>query len=444
MLTNEGRAAALTLDATHDRMLRSWVDSANAGGDFPIQNLPYGRFRRHDEDLLSWRLGVAIGDYVLDLRALHASGLPLPPELAASTLNAFMALEPSVHRQVRADLSHWLRHDSGHRDVLQACLAERADIVLGVPCTIGDYTDFYAGIHHATAVGKIFRPDQPLMPNYKWVPIGYHGRSSSIRASPDDVIRPWGQTKSGDAAAPSYGPSRRLDFELELGILVGRPNALGQVVTVDEADERWFGMVALNDWSARDIQVWEYQPLGPFLAKSFATTISPWVVTADALAPFRRPFTRPAGDPEPLAHLDSDRVRAHGHVEIHLQALLRTQRMRSEHQAATPISQSSFLHSYWTASQLLAHHASNGCNLQSGDLLGTGTMSGPGIEQGGSLLELSRAGVEPLCLPNGERRTFLEDGDEVTIRAWCEHDGLRIGFGDCAGTITPAACAARS
>lgn len=439
MTTTHSGTAALMLDATHDPGLRSWVDSANTAGDFPIQNLPYGRFRRVNETSESWRLGVAIGDWVLDLRALHASGLPLPSELAESTLNAFMALDSSIHQRVRTDLSGWLRQGSEQREVLQACLIARADVVLGVPCTIGDYTDFYAGIHHATAVGKIFRPDQPLMPNYKWVPIGYHGRSSSIRASPDDVTRPHGQTKAADAAAPTYGPSRRLDFELELGILVGRGNALGQRVTIDDADERWFGMVALNDWSARDIQAWEYQPLGPFLAKSFATTISPWVVTAQALAPFRRPFSRAFGDPEPLAHLDSAQVRSHGHVEIRLQVLLRTARMRSEGLAASPISESSFLHSYWTTAQLLAHHASNGCNLQSGDLLGTGTLSGPSIEQSGSLLELSRAGAKPLTLPNGERRTFLEDGDEVTIRAWCERDGLKIGFGDCVGTIMPAA-----
>jgi fumarylacetoacetase len=433
------------LDATHDPALQSWVASANAPDtDFPPQNLPYGRFRRRgtDEPL---RIGVAIGDQVLDLRLARSQAgwsgetAALLQPLAEGDLLAAMQRGVAARRQLRTALSGALRQGSEQAAQLQRCLVPQADIELALPCRIGEYSDFYAGIHHATAVGKLFRPDNPLLPNYKWVPIGYHGRVSSIGVSGQSVHRPRGQLMLPDAKAPVFEPCRRLDYELELGVLVGRGNPDGVPLTMAQAEDGWFGLVLLNDWSARDIQAWEYQPLGPFLSKSFGTTLSPWVVTAEALAPFRQPFTRPAGDPQPLPHLDSEANRAHGAIDIALEVWLHTRAMREQGLPPHRLSQSNFREAYWSIAQLLAHHSSNGCNIGPGDLLGSGTQSGPAPEQGGSLLELSAGGKQPILLPNGETRTFLADGDSITLRAHCTKPGARrIGFGECTGTILPA------
>ncbi len=429
-------------DATHDPALTSWVASANAAdSDFPIQNLPFGAFRRAKTDE-PVRIGVAIGDQVLDLK-LAAEQCPwtngvtdLLAPLAAGDLNAFMALGPNAWRRVRAALSAALAEGSDQGPFLELCLVPQSDVEMQLPCRIGDYTDFYTGIHHATTVGQLFRPDHPLLPNYKWVPIGYHGRTSSIGVGPQEVRRPRGQVKRPDRDVPDVGPSQRLDYELELGAFVGVGNALGEPVPIDRAEAHLFGMALLNDWSARDIQAWEYQPLGPFLAKNFASTISPWVVTMDALAPFRRPFAHPPGDPAPLPYLDSEFNRAHGAIDVTLEVWLRTAAMRQRDLPAQRLMQSNFLDAYWTLAQLLAHHTVGGCNLQPGDLMGTGTLSGPQPGQGGSLLELSRGGRQPLTLVSGETRAFLADGDTVVLRAYCTGPGARrIGFGDCTGTI---------
>jgi fumarylacetoacetase len=426
-------------DATHDPLLKSWVPSANApGADFPIQNLPLGRFRRTGVDE-PWSTGVGIGDQVLDLRSAAAhcpwgddvSALLQP--LAEGDLGAFMAMGRTAWKTLRAALSAALAEGSEQGPFLELCLLPMAQAEMALPCRIGDYTDFYTGIHHALAVGRMMRPDHPLLPNYKWVPIGYHGRASSVGIG-GAVTRPKGQLRStGDV--PDFGPSRRLDYELELGAFVGPGNPLGRPLTMAEAEDRIFALTLLNDWSARDIQAWEYQPLGPFLAKSFATSISPWLVSMEALAPFRRPFARPPGDPEPLPYLDSPFNRAAGALNITLEVWLRTASMK----APVRLSQSNALDAYWTLAQLVAHHTSNGCNLQPGDLLGSGTLSGPAPGQGGSLIELTQGGRQPLALPGGETRTFLQDGDTVTLRAFCQAPGaVRIGFGEVSGTIRPA------
>ena len=435
------------LDDTHRADLVSWVDSANdAATDFPIQNLPLGMFRAPGRDT---RPGVAIGDVVLDLVALREATL-LDGEDAsmveacvqAGALNPLLEAGHAAMSRLRRTLSALLR--TGGRDGERArerakdLLVPLAQATLLLPAHVGDYSDFYASIHHATNVGSMFRPDNPLLPNYKWLPIGYHGRASSIVPSGQALARPSGQLK-GEGDAPSFGPCRRLDYELELGALVGPGNRLGEPVTMDAAEDQLFGVVLLNDWSARDIQAWEYQPLGPFLAKSFATTVSPWVVTMEALAPFRAAFERPAGDPQPLPHLDSAANRAAGAIDIALEVWLQTAQMRSAGTPAVRLMGSNFRDAYWTLAQLVAHHTSNGCNLQGGDLLGTGTQSGPDEGQGGSLLELSHGGKQALRLPDGETRTFLVDGDTVILRAHCEREGCaRIGFGDCAGTVLAA------
>jgi fumarylacetoacetase len=432
------------LDATHDPALRSWVESANAAdSDFPIQNLPFGRFRRAGS-AEAWRMGVAIGDRILDLRAAteqcpwDGEVHPLLQPLAAGDLKAFMALGVAARRTLRRALSRALAEHSEQGPSLELGLVAQAEAQMSLPFEIGDYTDFYTGIHHATAVGRLFRPDAPLLPNYKWVPIGYHGRSSSIVVSGTPFHRPRGQTK-GEGEVPVFGPSRRLDYELELGAVVGRGNELGQPVAMRAAEEHLFGLVLLNDWSARDLQAWEYQPLGPFLAKNFATTVSPWVVTMEALEPFRAPFTRPAGDPAPLPHLDAPENRARGAIAIGLEVWLQTGAMRERGAAAVRLSRSNFRDAYWTLAQLIAHHSSNGCNLRPGDLFGSGTQSGPNEGEGGSLLELTQGGKRPLTLPGGEQRGFLEDGDTLELRAVCEAGGARrIGFGACAACVLPA------
>jgi len=437
-------AAGIDIDATHDPALLSWVASANApDADFPIQNLPYGRFRRRKVDE-PWRIGVAIGDQVLDLRlAIELSpwgdaARALLQPLAGGDLAEHMARSPAERRLLRQALSYALTAGSDVEPWLELCLVPQSAVELSLPASVGDYTDFFTGIHHARAVGKLLRPDQPLMPNYQWVPIAYHGRASSLRASGHAVRRPNGQMRS-ESGVPRFGPSCRLDYELELGAIVGMANELGEPVALADAEQHLFGLVLLNDWSARDVQAWEYQPLGPFLAKSFLTTLSPWVVTMDALAPFRVPFTRPPGDPAPLPYLDSAAQRAHGSVSITLETWLQTAAMRERSEPHVRLMQSNFRDAYWTLAQMLTHHTVNGCNLQTGDVLGTGTQSGPDEGQGGSLLELTLGGRRPLTLPGGEQRSFLEDGDSVQLRAFCAAPGCkRIGFGVCEGTVVPA------
>ena len=434
------------VNETHDPALTSWVESANTGdGDFPIQNLPFAVFRRRGV-AEPFRGGVAIGEAVVDLAAVHAVGVfegEAATALAACTgesLNPFMALGAPAWSALRLALSRALRRDSPLAERLRPCLVAQADAEYTVPAAIGDYTDFYTSIHHATAVGKLFRPDNPLLPNYKWVPIGYHGRSSSIGVSGQHFPRPVGQTFPPGAEAPAFGPARRLDYEMELGVFIGSGNALGTRIAMDAAESHVFGLCLLNDWSARDVQAWEYQPLGPFLAKSFATTISPWIVTLEALAPYRVPFTRPVGDPQPLPYLDSDANRAAGALDIQLQVLLQTAAMREAGKAPVQLSLTSYRHAYWTLAQMVTHHSVNGCNLRPGDLLGTGTESGPTPSEAGSLLELTAGGKQALEIAGGERRTFLEDGDTVVMRGWCEAPGaVRIGFGECVGTVEPAA-----
>jgi fumarylacetoacetase len=418
------------VDETHDPALESWVESANDPATaFPIQNLPFGRFRAADD--MDWSVGVAIGDQVLDLRR---AGL-----IESSDMNLLMRLAREPRQALRRALSAGLRRGSAQQAKFSKALVPQSRVELGLPCRIGDYTDFYTGIHHATSVGKLFRPDNPLLPNYKWVPIGYHGRTSSIRASGHGFHRPVGQTKGADDPAPTVGPTRRLDFELELGIFIARPTAYGEAIPIASAEDHIFGLVLLNDWSARDIQAWEYQPLGPFLSKNFATTISPWMVTLEALEPFRAPFERPAGDPAPLPYLDAPANRASGAIDVQLEVWLQTAKMRAAGHAGDRLMRSNYRDAYWTAAQLVAHHTVNGCNLVNGDLFGTGTLSGPAPDQGGSLLELSAGGRQPLQLSNGETRTFLEDGDAVMLRGHCERQGFRrIGFGDCAATVLPA------
>jgi fumarylacetoacetase len=430
-------------DPTHDPARRSWVASANvAGGDFPVQNLPLGRFRRADSSE-AFRGGVAIGGQVLDLAlAAGVAGWPEGAEawfapLAEGDLNAFAALGPAAWKGLRAALSDALTEGSPMQLSLSGCLLPMERVEMALPMRIGDYSDFFTGIHHARAAGALFRPDTPLLPNYQWVPIGYHGRASSIGLG-GEIVRPNGQRK-GSADTPTFGPSQRLDHELELGLFVGRANPLGRPVPMAEAESALFGITLLNDWSARDLQAWEYQPLGPFLAKSFATSISPWVVSFEALAPFRRPFTRPEGDPAPLPYLDSAFNREHGAVHMQLEAWIQTRAMREAGLPAVRLSHSNLTDAYWTPAQLVAHHTSNGCNLNVGDLLGTGTISGPNPGQGGCLLELTTGGRAPITLPNGETRAFLEDGDTVTLTAFCEAPGaVRIGLGHVSGTVRAA------
>jgi fumarylacetoacetase len=414
------------LDETHAPGLTSWVASANANDiDFPIQNLPFGRFRPNVRD--RWRIGVAIGDQVLDLSALG---------LAGEDMNQLMAMPAAERRALRHRLSRGLRSGSADESIWRPMLSPIAAVEMGLPCHIPNYTDFYVGIHHATTVGKLFRPDNPLLPNYKWVPIGYHGRASSINVSPSRVRRPAGQQRGAEGGSPAFGPSRALDHELEVALFVGPGNAQGEPIPIGRAEEHLFGMALFNDWSARDLQAWEYQPLGPFLSKNFASTVSPWIVTMEALAPFRRAFERAAGDPQPLPYLDSAANRAGGAIAIELEAWLQTQAMRQAGSPGDRISYSNLLDGYWTAAQLVAHHTVGGCNLQPGDLLGSGTLSGPRPGQGGSLLELTEGGRVPLTLSNGERRTYLQDGDAIVLRGHCRAEGARrIGFGACVGTV---------
>lgn len=432
------------LDETHDPRRRSWVGSANGHPDFPIQNLPFGAFRRRGAGGPA-RVGVAIGDAILDLTACRELGYFTGAAATAAAasgsgrLNELMALGPEPCRELRRQLSLLLSEDDPHGASAEGerLLVPMDEAEPLLPAAVGDYTDFYASVHHATNVGRLFRPDAPLLPNYKWVPIGYHGRSSSLVVSGTPVRRPSGQTREDPTRPPDFGPSRRLDYELEVGCFIGPGNRLGEPIPIGSAEEHLFGVCLVNDWSARDIQSWEYQPLGPFLGKNFATTVSPWVVTLEALAPFRAPaFARPAGDPEPLPYLRDERDRREGAIAMTLEVLLCSAAMRERGIAPARLSRSRLADLYWTPAQLVAHHTSNGCNLRPGDLLATGTVSGPEKESRGCLLELAWRGAEPVELPTGERRAFLEDGDEVILRGWCEREGfVRIGLGECRGVV---------
>ena len=437
----------LMIDETHSPQRRSWVASANQHADFPIQNLPLGIFTPPQGG--ARRGGVAIGDEIFDLAAALDLGLFAgPAEQAAqaacgSALNPLFALGSAARLTLRQRVSDLLAvdgKDAARAEGMRGRLLHRAaECQLHVPAEIGDYTDFFAGIHHATNAGKLFRPDNPLMPNYKYVPIGYHGRASSISASGTPVRRPNGQRKPANETVPTYGASRNLDFELELGVWVGPGNALGEPVPIAQAAQHVAGFCLLNDWSARDIQGWEYQPLGPFLSKSFATTVSPWVVTLEALAPYRVALARPADDPPPLAYLDSAETRERGAFDIRLEVLITTPRMEERGAPPHRLGLTSYRHAYWTIAQMVAHHTVNGCALVPGDLLGTGTLSGPTLEEAGALAELTQGGKNPVKLPDGETRTFLEDGDVVTFRGWCEAPGAaRIGLGEVSARILAA------
>jgi fumarylacetoacetase len=419
------------LDITHAPDTPSWVASANAPDtDFPIQNLPLGRFRTSSTG--DWRIGVAIGSSVLDLQA---AGLIDHADMAR-----LLSMPRASMRALRTTMWQGLRAGAPKQSQWGHALHAQSAVQMGLPCAVGDFTDFYTGIHHATRVGTMFRPEQPLMPNYKWVPIGYHGRASSLLASGQDFHRPVGQTLPAGADAPVLQPCQRLDYELELAIWIGQGNTWGHRIDIDQAQDHIAGITLLNDWSARDIQTWEYQPLGPFLAKNFASTVSPWIVTLDALAPFRcAPMVRAPEDPQPLPYLHSQSDQAGGAWDIRLEVWLQTQAMRDAGSAGQCLSRSGMRDAYWTAAQLLAHHTVGGCNLRTGDVLGTGTLSGPLPGQEASLLELSQGGRSPLQLANGETRCFLHDGDRVSLRGFCEKPGARrIGFGPCTATVLAA------
>ena len=428
------------IDHTHELAATSWVAGSNDHPDFPVQNLPLGVFSRKEGKP---SIGSAIGDWIVDLSALSAAGL-LPLELADALagegLNAFLALPRQCRRRHRSALFALLT-EQAHSEAVRPYLYPAADCTMHLPCRIGDYTDFYVGIHHATNIGKLFRPDSPLLPNYKHVPIGYHGRASSVRISGTSVIRPKGQIKPPLAELPDYGPSQRLDYELELGVWIAGGNDLGEPVPIASAGDRIAGLCLLNDWSARDFQAWEYQPLGPFLSKNFLTSISPWIVTAEALEPFRiaQP-PRPEGDPRPLPYLWDETDQASGAFALTLETYVSTQAMRSAGLAPHRLGSGPATSMYWTAAQMIAHHTVNGCNLNPGDLLGTGTISTPDRSGLGSLMELSEGGKVTIELPSGERRCFLEDGDELILKASAARDGYRtIGFGTCTGIVRAAA-----
>ena len=438
------------MNPTHDITLECWVESAHAAGtDFPPQNLPFGVFNDR-EGQESPRVGVAIGEQILDVSACRRGGLfdgqadVAARACAHSRLNPLMALGGAHWSALRARISEILNADheeyAANRAAAQTCLVPMDAAEMFLPAQTGDYTDFCASLYHATNVGDMFRPDHPLLPNYQHVPIARHGRASSLVVSGTPVRRPLGQSKVDDADAPEFGPSKRLDYEVEVGIFVGKGNARGKPISIGDASDHIFGVCIVNDWSTRDVQEWEYQPLGPFLAKSFATTLSPWVVTLEALEPFRIPaFSRPDEDPAPLPYLTAEADRQLGGIDLTLEVVLTSRQMRETGMEPMRVSRGNFRDMYWTVAQMLTHHASNGCNLRSGDLLASGTVSGEGADSRGCLLELTWRGSEPLQLPSGEERKFLQDGDEVTIRGYCERDGaVRIGLGECRGTVTPA------
>lgn len=427
------------MNETHDPKIKSWVASANQSGcDFPLQNLPFGVFRRKNHE--GGGVGVAIGDQVFDVgawvRDLGESSAEFAL-LSEPRLNRFLAAGPQAWSAARKALFNLLREGASQREMVARYLDSMSNVEMLMPITIADYTDFYASVYHATNLGSMFRPDNPLLPNYKWVPIGYHGRASSIVISGTPVKRPSGQRKPPTADTPTFGPCAQLDYELEVGAVIGTGNNLGEPIPIAKAGQHIFGLCLSNDWSARDIQAWEYQPLGPFLAKNFSTTISPWIVTLEALEPYRIPsFARVEGDPQPLAYLSDNNDRQHGGIDLWLDVYLSTRKMRDDKIEPVRLSHGNFRDVYWTFAQMVAHHTSNGCNLQPGDLIGSGTVSGNTKDARGSLIELTWRGTEPLQLPNSETRKFLEDGDEVIFRGYAQHeDHARIGFGECRGII---------
>jgi fumarylacetoacetase len=435
------------LNRTHDADARSWLATANGDTDFPIQNLPLGVFRRAGSSE-AFRGGVAIGDQVLDLGCLAQSGClgaeALEPVTAASqrTLNQFLAMGSPAWRTLRHQLFDLLSSsaEASVASAIRECLVPIASSEFALPVNIGNYTDFYTSVHHARNVGKMVRPDSPVTPNFHWMPIAYHGRASSICISGSGVRRPIGQQMPAAGRQPTFGPCQRLDYELELGVYVGRGNVQGERISASQADDHIFGMSLLNDWSARDIQFWEAAPLGPFLAKNFATSVSPWIITMEALAPYRLPWTPDESRPPPFPYLDSARTRREGVLDIQLEVWLDSGRGPSGSEAPTRLSATSFRHQYWTVGQMVAHHTVGGCNLQPGDLLGTGTISGPAPDEAGALIELTEAGKLPIRLATGGTRGFLEDGDQVRLKGWCVRKGFaRIGFGECTGTVLPAA-----
>lgn len=440
----------MPLDHTHDAARTSWLASANTDAcDFPIQNLPFAVFRRAGRDE-AFRGGVAIGDQVIDMAKLATllhTNASLPDAAARAIqacaqarLNDFLALGQPAWTALRHALVEWL--DSGASgvevDSVKASLVPLSEIEYTVPVTIGDYTDFYTSVHHAVNIGNLIRPDDPLTPNFRWIPIAYHGRVSSIGVSGQRVRRPRGQSIRPGTSTPVYAPCAMLDYELELGVYVGRGTEAGTSLSVDQAEAHLFGICLLNDWSARDIQWWEMAPLGPFLAKNFATTISPWIVTMDALAPYRSAWHRDADQPQPLDYLESARNRESGALDIRLQVSLQSADARAQGRAPARVSETTFTHQYWSIAQMLAHHTSGGCAMNVGDLFGSGTISGPGDGEAGALIELSRGGRTPVAIGAGETRAYLEDGDTVILRGWCERDGFaRIGFGECRGEVMP-------
>jgi len=434
------------INETHDPNLRSWVEPANdPNTDFPIQNLPLCAFSPKTSNGEA-SIGAVIGETVIDLRdAFHIGTFPLISgnifEERASSLN-YLVSQNELIANLRIGLIDLLKEDadSMSREKVERFAYRLADVGFRNPLDTGDYTDFYCSIYHATNVGLMFRPDNPLLPNYKYLPIGYHGRASSIVVSGTDIKRPHGQNRSDQDKPPVFGPCKNLDFEMELGFFVGQGNELGRSIQISEAENHIFGVCLVNDWSARDIQAWEYQPLGPFLAKNFATTISPCVVTMEALAPFRtKAFERDADDPQPLDYLNNEQNQKSGGLDINLEVYIQTEKMRNEKIEPHLLSRSNTKDLYWTIGQMLTHHASNGCNLQTGDLMATGTVSGKEKSERGSMLELSWRGKEPIELPSGETRRFLEDGDEVIMKGFCEREGFhRIGLGECRGRILPA------
>ncbi len=444
------------INETHDRDLKSWVESANdPNTDFPIQNLPFCYFDRSTSDGESG-IGVAIGDYVINLVRCRDDGIFDDEKL--ENISWILSKSLSLGELFRADLSsisalrnclvEILREgaSSDVREIVEKALIPIERAIFDIPCEIGDYTDFYCSIYHATNVGKLFRPDNPIMENYKWIPIGYHGRASSIVASGTDFKRPKGQNRSDAEKPPIYIPSKALDYEMEVGFFVGKGNELGETIDLKDAEKHIFGLCLVNDWSARDIQGWEYQPLGPFLGKSFATTVSPFVVTMEALAPFRVPaFKREEGDPSPLEYLSNEQNEKLGGLDIKLDVYIQTKTMRDVGDEPHLLSRSNLKDLYWTIGQMLTHHASNGCNLTVGDLLATGTVSGTEDSSRGCLLEMTKRGAEPVELPNGETRKFLEDYDEIIMKGFCEREGFRrIGFGTCRGMVLPADAKART
>jgi fumarylacetoacetase len=439
----------MTLNHTHDASAKSWLASANVVAcDFPIQNLPFGVFRRTGSGE-AFRGGVAIGDQVIDmaqvsqLTLFDASSLTekAVAHCARPVLNDFFEMGPPAWTAVRHSLFALLEANApiAKLEALRACLVPQSEVEYAVPTQIGDYTDFYTSLDHAMNIGVMMRPEDPITSNFKWMPIAYHGRVSSIGVSGQQYRRPMGQAMTPGAPAPVVAPCARLDYELELGIYIGLGNAQGKPIALRDAEKHIFGICLLNDWSARDIQFWEMAPLGPFLGKNFCTTLSPWIVTMEALAPYRQAFTRPASDPQPLAYLDDSGNKALGAIDISLEVLLESDKLRAEGKAPARLSSTSFKHQYWTVAQMVTHHTMGGCNLRSGDLFGSGTISGPGEGQAGAMIELAYGGSKPVSLGNGETRGFLHDGDAVILRGWCEKPGhARIGFGESRGQVLPA------